>query len=221
MSRETGFAIEIRERYLDVVGDRWPAALSPQPDELLSSWLHRLAIANGVAPRSFAGVLGLGGGMWSPRLDVRLPHELAAWLGVRTGVAPEAISAMAMTEGALAPLLSAVARNRLPEPFDLDPVLRFVSCRGSRSLLSAIVATRLEDFLLQAWLRPAGPMSRLPRRDSSLRSDGIDPALCLRALRFRSARRREDIGRSGGAAAGTVDRRHLQGGNRQGIAGDP
>ncbi len=105
MSRETGFAIEIRERYLDVVGDRWPAALSPQPDELLSSWLHRLAIANGVAPRSFAGVLGLGGGMWSPCLDVRLPHELAAWLGVRTGVAPEEISAMAMTEGALATLL--------------------------------------------------------------------------------------------------------------------
>ena len=105
MSRAAGFAIEIRERYLDVVGDRWPAAPSPQPDELLSSWLHRLAIANGVAPRSFAGVLGLGGAMWSPRLDVRLPHELAAWLGVRTGVPPEAISAMAMTEGALAPLL--------------------------------------------------------------------------------------------------------------------
>ena len=78
MSRKTGFAIEIRERYLDVVGDRWPAVLGPQPDELLSSWLHRLAIANGVAPRSFAGVLGLSGGMWSPRLDVRLPHELAA-----------------------------------------------------------------------------------------------------------------------------------------------
>ena len=78
MSRETGFAIEIRERYLDVAGDRWPAAPSPQPDELLSSWLHRLAIANGVAPRPFAGVFGLGGGMWSPHLDVRIPHELAA-----------------------------------------------------------------------------------------------------------------------------------------------
>ena len=105
MSRETGFAIEIRERYLDVAGDRWPATPSPQPDELLSSWLHRLAIANGVAPRPFAGVLGLGGGMWSLHLDARLPQELAAWLGVRTGVAPEAISAMAMTEQALAPLL--------------------------------------------------------------------------------------------------------------------
>ncbi len=104
MSREAGFAIEIRERYHDVVRDRWPAAVDPQPDELLSSWLHRLAIANGVAPRAFAGVLGFCGGMWSVRLDLRLPQDLAAWLGARTGVAPGSISAMAMTDGALAPL---------------------------------------------------------------------------------------------------------------------
>ncbi|TAI59647.1 hypothetical protein CWO89_45150, partial [Bradyrhizobium sp. Leo170] len=45
------------------------------------------------------------GGMWSPSLDLRLSQDLAAWLGVRTGVAPEAISEMAMTDGALAPLL--------------------------------------------------------------------------------------------------------------------
>lgn len=31
----------------------------PQPDELLSSWLHRLAYANGVAPRAFAKQLGV------------------------------------------------------------------------------------------------------------------------------------------------------------------
>ena len=105
MSCKKGFAIEIRERYQDVVGDRWPIALDPQPDELLSSWLHRLAIANGAAPQAFAGVLGLSGGMWSPRLDLRLPRDLMAWLGARTGVAPEAISAMAMTDWALAPLL--------------------------------------------------------------------------------------------------------------------
>ena len=66
---------------------------------------HRLAIANGIAPRAFASVLGLGGGMWSPRLDLRPPRDVAAWLGVRTGVASEAISAMAMTDGTLAPLL--------------------------------------------------------------------------------------------------------------------
>ncbi len=39
--------------------------------------------------------------MWSPRLDLRLPQDLAAWLGARTGVAPEAISAMAMSDGEL------------------------------------------------------------------------------------------------------------------------
>ena len=218
MSRETGFAIEIRERYQDVVGDRWPAAVDPQPDELLSSWLHRLAIANGVAPRAFAGVLGLGGGMWSPRLDVRLPKDLAAWLGVRTGVAPEAMSAMAMSDGELAPLCLPLRETTRRSRSTWTPVLRFVPCRRSRSLFSAVLATRLADFVLPAWLRPAGPMSRLPRRDSAVRSDGLDPAICLRALRFRPARRREDIGRGGGAAAGTVDRRYLQGGNRQEFA---
>jgi hypothetical protein len=52
-------AISILERYRDVVSDRWPVAVAPQPDELLSSWLHRLAHTNGVAPRAFARVLGL------------------------------------------------------------------------------------------------------------------------------------------------------------------
>lgn len=105
MSGAAGFSIEIRERYRDVAGDRWPVTPGPEPDELPSSWLHRLAIANGIAPRAFADVLGLGGGMWSSRLDVDLPDALSARLGVRTGVACETISAMATTSGALAPLL--------------------------------------------------------------------------------------------------------------------
>ena len=57
-------AISIRERYGDVVSDLWPVTVMPQPDELLSSWLHRLAYANGVAPKAFARVLGLNPGMW-------------------------------------------------------------------------------------------------------------------------------------------------------------
>lgn len=104
MSGGTKFAIEIRERYHDVVGDRWPAAVDPEADELLSSWLHRLGHANGLAPRAFARVLGLSGGMDSPRLDLRLPADLSVWLSVRTGVAPTAMTAMTMTEGAPAPL---------------------------------------------------------------------------------------------------------------------
>lgn len=101
----SGVAIEVRERYRDVVRDRWPMAIDPQPDELLSSWLHRLAIANGVAPRWFAGVLGLGEGMWSARLDHRLPHGVATVLQQQADVATETLSAMTMEGRVLTPLL--------------------------------------------------------------------------------------------------------------------
>ena len=100
-----GFPIEVRERYSDVAPDRWPVSVEPLPDELLSSWLHRLALANGIPPRSFGGVLDLGDGMWSPRLDLRLPRHVAGLLADQTGVPQEAILTMAMTAGALAPLL--------------------------------------------------------------------------------------------------------------------
>jgi hypothetical protein len=100
-----GFAIEVRQRYRDVVRDRWPLAVAPQPYELLSSWLHRLAIANGVAPRSFAGVLGLGVGMWSARLDLRVPSDIADLLRCHVGVCSETISAMTLASSAPWPLL--------------------------------------------------------------------------------------------------------------------
>ncbi len=35
----SAFAVEIRERYLDIARDRWPVSVDPLPDELLSSWL--------------------------------------------------------------------------------------------------------------------------------------------------------------------------------------
>lgn len=116
MSGAAGFSIEIRERYRDVVVDRWPVVADPEPDELPSSWLHRLAIANGIAPRAFGEVLGLGGGMWSLRLDGHLPDALAARLGARTGVARGTISALVTTDGApaslLLPLRATARRNR-------------------------------------------------------------------------------------------------------------
>jgi hypothetical protein len=37
--------------------NRWPIRPWPMPDELLSSWLNRVAIANGIAPRSFYRLL--------------------------------------------------------------------------------------------------------------------------------------------------------------------
>lgn len=106
-----GFEIEIRERYGNVVGDRWPASIAPCPDELLSSWLHRLAIANGIPPKSFAGVLGLGEGMWSSRLDLLLPRHVAVLLGHRTAITQKSIRKMMMTSGTLDPLLLPLREN--------------------------------------------------------------------------------------------------------------
>ncbi|MBX3584614.1 MAG: TniQ family protein [Rhizobiaceae bacterium] len=111
-----GFAIEVCQRYSDVAPDRWPVSIKPLPDELLSSWLHRLGIANGIAPRSFAGVLGFGDGMWSPRLDHRLPRNVATLLCHQTHLPLGAISSMTMDGGAitafLLPLRDNAHRNR-------------------------------------------------------------------------------------------------------------
>lgn len=90
-------AISLLERYGDVVSERWPIPLAPQPDELLSSWLHRIAYANGVAPRAFARVLGLNSGMWSAALDLRLPTDIADLLNAKTGVAPDELAAMTLS----------------------------------------------------------------------------------------------------------------------------
>lgn len=90
--------ISIRERYRDAVSDRWPVTVMPQPEELLSSWLHRLAYANGVAPKAFARVLGLNPGMWSAALDLRLPADIANLLYAKTGVAPDQLAAMTLSQ---------------------------------------------------------------------------------------------------------------------------
>lgn len=100
-----GLVIDIREQYGDVVSDRWPAIVAPQPDELLSSWLHRLAFANGIAPRPFARVLGLTAGMWSASLDLKLADDIADLLHAHTGISRYQLSAMSLTGSPLKPLL--------------------------------------------------------------------------------------------------------------------
>nr|WP_282449598.1 TniQ family protein [Roseibium sp. CAU 1639] len=101
--------IGIGARYRDVISHRWPVIVAPQSEELLSSWLHRLAIANGVAPRDFARVLGPasgpGSGLWSASLDLRLPTPVAACLLTHTGVSRQKLVAMSLTRSAWRPLL--------------------------------------------------------------------------------------------------------------------
>ena len=81
------FTIEIQPSRAARAPERWPVAVEPEPDELLSSWLHRLALAHGLPPRAFGAALGLGGGAWSGRLDLEPPAALLDRLARRTGLA--------------------------------------------------------------------------------------------------------------------------------------
>lgn len=90
------FVVEPQPRYRELQADRWPVTVAPQDDELLSSWLHRLALANGLAPRHLGDVLGCGAGMWSARLDCALPDGTLNVLNQQTGVARERIAMMTL-----------------------------------------------------------------------------------------------------------------------------
>lgn len=94
--RSTWHRIEVATRYADRVPDVWPVRVEPGHGELLSSWLHRLALANGVPPVEFADTLGQGGGMWSARLDHDFPPDLAERLERHTRSKPGTIKALAL-----------------------------------------------------------------------------------------------------------------------------
>lgn len=85
-----------QERYRDVVYERWPVKVEPHADELLSSWLHRIASANGVAPRDFARVLGLRHRMWSARFDLKLQDDVLDQLSEGSGIPRDRLSSMAL-----------------------------------------------------------------------------------------------------------------------------
>jgi hypothetical protein len=93
------FVVEPQPRDRELQADRWPVTVAPQDDELLSSWLHRLALANGVAPRHLSDVLGLGAGMWSARLDGALADGTLEVLHRQTGVARARIAMMTLGAG--------------------------------------------------------------------------------------------------------------------------
>lgn len=81
---------------------RWPMRPSPQPGELLSGWIARLALANGLAPRALFTVLtgdDAAGGLGA-RLDVRLDATCPSWvlaaLSHGAGIAPGEIADLSL-----------------------------------------------------------------------------------------------------------------------------
>ena len=69
----------------------WAVPTSLQPDEILSSWLLRTALANGCDPLAFTGAVWPTQRVWALDLD-RLPRaELLEILGALTGVPPSSL----------------------------------------------------------------------------------------------------------------------------------
>ena len=96
MSEAGPIHIEVQPRYRDVLAGRPRTAVEPLPDELLTSWVARLADHNGLAPRELATMLGLGTGMAWTRMDFAPPPHVVAALTDFTGVPGERIGEMAL-----------------------------------------------------------------------------------------------------------------------------
>ena len=91
-------------RYRVAAGHRWPVDVRPAPGELLSSWLHRLAHANGVPPRYFGAVLGVAGETWSAQLDRHLPDSVRRLLLDHTAICPDEIDGLCLANRPLSTL---------------------------------------------------------------------------------------------------------------------
>jgi len=90
--------------YGNVVGQGWPGVVAPAPGELLSSWLHRLAMANGIPPQYFGRVLDVAVGDWSAKLDRDLPGRILKLLVERTRLPAEDIDGLTLISDPLARL---------------------------------------------------------------------------------------------------------------------
>lgn len=98
------FPVVLGRRYAGVAGEKWPVSVSPQPGELLSSWLHRLAHANGIPPRYFGAAIGLHAVNWSAKLDRTLPTPILDLLEKHTEVLRVDIAALSLVSDPLAQL---------------------------------------------------------------------------------------------------------------------
>lgn len=93
-SRRRRDEVFLKERTVRSLDRRlWPVRPPPQPDELLSSWIVRLASANGVKLHSFCAHVFPGVAVWNRDIDRSAPATLLATLSTRTGVVPSRVFA--------------------------------------------------------------------------------------------------------------------------------
>lgn len=88
--------VSLARRYGVAAAHRWPVDVRPAPGELLSSWLNRVAHANGVPPRYFGAVLGAAGEAWSAQLDRHLPDSVRRLLLDHTSIRPDEVDGLCL-----------------------------------------------------------------------------------------------------------------------------
>lgn len=75
----------------------WPVHPRPLPDELLSSWMVRLAHSNGHKTQSFyAFYLGRSAVLWNRDVDRALPPAVIGMLGEKAAISPASLEAMTL-----------------------------------------------------------------------------------------------------------------------------
>jgi len=79
-------------------GTVWPAHLKPLPDELLSSWLVRLARAHSLKLHTFCSITWPGKAMWNRDIDKSVDDEVLNVLARKTGTAIERVRQTALAD---------------------------------------------------------------------------------------------------------------------------
>lgn len=129
---------------------RWAAPVPLLPDELLSSWLARAALAQGCDPLVLTGDVWTGWRVWTMDPDRGLQRERLETLATVSGITVRAFDA-----AALRPFLVSV----FGEPAESRPVLPWMLTAGSRNRVrhgglqfcSACLAEDRHPYYRQAW----------------------------------------------------------------------
>ena len=195
-------AIEVQPRYRDLLSGHWPVVAGPEPDELLSSWLHRLAFGNGLPPRAFGPALDLGSGAWSGRLDLALPAIVRDRLVRCTGLTPGAVGGMTLAGVGARAAFVAVARRSFAGPARaaasrLAAILSAMSGRRRATVFPEGMAPGDDDRLRAPREPPARPLPGLRTGIGAVQPGVAAAPERLRRLRLRSRQREGAASRRG------------------------
>jgi hypothetical protein len=198
-------------RYRAEAGRYWPVEVRPAPGELLSSWLHRVAHANGVPPRYFGAVLGAAGGAWSAQLDRHLPEAVRRILLDHTSICPEELDGLCLANSpALDPALAAADPAARCRDIDgavlLAAVLSLLPAGRRGALFPAELDLGNPRVLLSPWLPIARPLPVLRAGPCAISSGSPRATAVLRLLR-RPSRETDRPGKPGRPAPRAADRR--------------